>query len=134
MIVRVDGSLFFGAVASVQESLKKLKERHPEQRHILLIAAGINFVDLAGVEMLEREAKTLRANDGDLYLCNVKPGVRESLLRSGMLELLGEDHLFATKKEAISTIVSRLDANTCKHCSADSFVECSAPPALAQAV
>ncbi len=131
-IVQVDGSLFFGAVGYVQESLRKLKERHPEQNHVLLVAAGINFVDLAGVEMLEREANSLRTAGGDLYLCNVKPGVMKSLQRSGMIDYLGEDHLFATKKEAISTIVSRLDPDVCKGCSAASFVECSEPPALAR--
>ncbi|HEY0634275.1 MAG TPA: SulP family inorganic anion transporter [Gammaproteobacteria bacterium] len=127
-IVRVDGSLFFGAVAHVQESLRKLSDAHPGQNHLLLVAAGINFVDLAGAEMLEREAKRLRAQGGDLYLCNVKPRVQEALQRSGMFELLGADHLFASKREAIAAIVSRLDASRCDSCTAKTFAECGAAP------
>ena len=124
-IVRVDGSLFFGAVAHVQESLRKLGANHPEQNHVLLVAAGINFIDLAGAEMLERESKRLRKAGGDLYLCNVKPAVQNSLRRNGMLMSLGEDHLFETKKEAISGIVAGLNPEVCANCTARSFMECS---------
>jgi SulP family sulfate permease len=127
-IVRVDGSLFFGAVSHVQESLRKQAERNPEQRHVLLVAAGINFVDLAGAEMLEREAKSLRAAGGDLYLCNVKPRVEESLRRTGMLAYLGEDHLYTTKKQAIASIVATLNQDRCAQCTVRSFMECRRTP------
>src|SRR5690606_25438634 len=41
--VRINGSLFFGAVDHAQQVLQKYGERTP-QKHLLIVASGINFV------------------------------------------------------------------------------------------
>ena len=65
-IVRVDGSLFFGAVDHVQGVLQSLLAQHPEQRHLLIVGNGINFIDVAGAEMLVQEAERRRKLGGGL--------------------------------------------------------------------
>ena len=59
-IARIDGSLFFGAVSHVAESLRRFEAREPGQRHLAVVASGINFVDVAGAEFLAQEAQRRR--------------------------------------------------------------------------
>jgi SulP family sulfate permease len=124
-IVRIDGSLFFGAVNHVQEALHKMNEAAPDQRHVLLICHGVNFVDVAGAEMLVQEARRLRAEGGDLYLCGLKKGVREPLARGGHLDAIGLDHVFDSKAGAIAAVFQRLDRARCEVCDHRIFRECA---------
>jgi SulP family sulfate permease len=123
-MLRVDGSLFFGAVEHVRDELSAVRKRERERPHILLIGGGINFIDVAGAELLVQEAGLTRDAGGFLYLCNLKPGVREELERGGFLDLFGRDNVFGTKDEAIRTIYARLDAEKCRVCTARIFEEC----------
>ncbi|MDX1656604.1 MAG: SulP family inorganic anion transporter, partial [Candidatus Competibacteraceae bacterium] len=82
-IIRLDGSIFFGAVDHVQGSLHRLSAESGQWKHVLVLGGSINFIDVAGAEMLTHEAQRLRARGGGLYLCNLKDGVRELLRRGG---------------------------------------------------
>ena len=78
-IVRVNGSIFFGAADHLQRHFERLDGVRGRHRHLLLIASGINFVDLAGAQLLEHEARRRRAMGGSLLFYNVKPDVMETL-------------------------------------------------------
>jgi SulP family sulfate permease len=127
-IVRIDGSLFFGAVDHVQERLHQLSVQNPDQKHLLIIGNGINFIDIAGAELLIREAERWRAAGGGLYLVKVKDEVCGLLKRGGYAERFGPQNIFANKAEAIATIVRRLDRNICARCDKRIFLECAALP------
>jgi SulP family sulfate permease len=124
-LLRVDGSLFFGAVEHVRDELHALRTSTPARRHLLLIGSGINFVDVAGGELLEREARLSREAGGALYLSNLKVVVREVLERGGFLARFGEDRVFVDKDEAIRAIYRMLDPATCRTCTARIFNECA---------
>ena len=123
-LVRVDGSLFFGAVDHVHEALLRVRAAAPARAHLLLIGSGINFVDVAGAELLVREAQAQRDRGGALYLCSLKPAVTTMLERGGYLDRLGSDNVFTTKSAAVQAIYSRLDSAICRTCPARIFVEC----------
>ena len=123
-LVRVDGSLFFGAVDHVHEALVRVRAAAPARAHLMLIGSGINFVDVAGAELLVREAQAQRDRGGALYLCSLKPAVTTMLERGGYLDRLGRDNVFATKNAAVQAIYSRLDSAICRSCPARIFVEC----------
>jgi SulP family sulfate permease len=123
-MLRVDGSLFFGAVDHVHDELAARRTAEPQRSHVLLIGSGINFVDVAGGELLAHEAKVARDTGGALYLCRLKRGVRAVLGRGGLLELIGRDRTFDTKDEAIRAIYPRLDSERCRVCTARIFNEC----------
>ena len=120
----MDGSLFFGAVDHVRDELHDRRVSHAHQPHLLLIGTGINFIDVAGAELLANEAKLSREAGGALYLCKLKPRVAELLVRGGFLELIGRDNVFDTKDEAIRAIYARLDSERCRVCTARIFSEC----------
>jgi len=73
-IVRIDGSLFFGAVSHVAETLRGFRQQNPEQKFVLVVAAGINFIDVAGAELLAQEAKNYRNMGGRLFFYQMKEG------------------------------------------------------------
>ena len=123
-IVRVDGSLFFGAVDHVQGVLQSLLAQHPEQRHLLIVGNGINFIDVAGAEMLVQEAERRRKLGGGLYLCKVKDEVCEILKRGGFAERFGRENIFITKADAIESVFKRLDRSVCERCDKRIFLEC----------
>jgi SulP family sulfate permease len=123
-MLRVNGSLFFGAVDHVQHGLEQIDELEPRQKHVLIMASGINFVDLAGAEMLAREARRRRGMRGGLYFYRMKDAVRESLARGGYLGDIGEENLFAVKSRPVMEIYRKLDSEICRTCKARIFREC----------
>lgn len=127
-LLRLDGSLFFGAVDHVHEELDRVRSRDPPQKCILLIGGGVNFVDAAGGELLVREAEQQRLRGGVLYLANVKPAARQVLERGGFAARIGRDHIFATKAAAIASIYPHLDVEICRACHARIFNECARLP------
>ncbi|MBF0094221.1 MAG: SulP family inorganic anion transporter [Alphaproteobacteria bacterium] len=123
--IRIDGSMFFGAVNFLQETLRRYEAEAPERRHLAIVMSGVNFIDVAGVEALIQEAKRFRARGGGLYLVRVKEGVLASLRRSGGIEVIGADNIFQSKTGAIRAIYSRIDPGICRACALDVFVECA---------
>lgn len=127
-IVRIDGSLFFGAISHVSESLRRFREQNPNQKWLLLIASGINFIDVAGAEMLAQEAKNYRKLGGVLYFYSMKEGVCGPLRRGGYIAEIGDENMFASKTEAISEIFQVLDKDICAKCDKRIFNECLTIP------
>jgi SulP family sulfate permease len=121
---RVDGSLFFGAVDHVHEELASIRAMQPDRRNVLLIGSGINFVDVAGAELLVKEAKAQREHGGTLYVCNLKPACTELLKSGGFVAKIGPENVFSNKDAAIRAIYARLDPEICRTCQARIFVEC----------
>lgn len=130
-IVRIDGSLFFGAVPYVNERLRGFEKVQPEQKHLLVIAKGINFLDVAGAEFVATEAKRRRAQGGGFYMYEVKEGACEPLKRGGFVDVIGPENIFESKEVAIRTVFDKLDRDICKRCDKRIFNECqSLPPPL----
>ena len=129
--VRVDGSLFFGAVAHVRDSFRLFEARNPGQKHLVVIAHAINFVDSSGTGLLADEARRRREVGGGLYLIRPKDTVREALARGGRLAEIGEENVFDGKAEAIAGVFRRLDPAVCRTCTARIFRECQSAPAPA---
>ena len=129
-IVRVEGSIYFGAVNHVGAHFETLREVSPGQKNLLLLAKSINFVDVAGAELLAHEAEQRRKMGGQLYLYSLRQPVRDMLARGGYSEQIGRANIFATKYEAIGSVFARLDRSVCRNCSARIFNECATlPPA-----
>jgi SulP family sulfate permease len=122
-VVRIDGSLYYGAVEHVATFLNSMSENNP-QRRLLIVASGINFIDITGAEFLVQETKRWRAMGGDLYICGLKIVAQDVLSAGGYLDQIGKDHVFKTKKDAIEAIYEQLDPKVCETCEARIFKEC----------
>jgi len=128
-IIEVHGSLFFGAIDHVQQRLQEIDERNAGHKHVLIVADGINFADIAGAEMLAREARRRRRMGGGLYLVGLKPRTLAVLRSGGYLDEIGEANVFDNRAHAIEQIRRRLDPSECGGCDARIFEACerSAP-------
>ncbi|MBI3561075.1 MAG: SulP family inorganic anion transporter [Gammaproteobacteria bacterium] len=123
-IVRMDGALFFGAVVNVQESLLTMHKTNPGQKHLAVVATGVNFVDLSGAEFLLQEARRRRALGGDLWLVRIRPEVVDEIDEAGCLDGIGKDHIFSSRTEALAGIYPHLDPKVCQTCKYRIFREC----------
>jgi sulfate permease, SulP family len=129
-IIRIDGSLFFGAVNHMAEQLDQITKKYPEQAHILIVGGGINFIDVAGCQTLNQEAHRLRVNGRQLYLCSLKGEVIDVMKRGGCNKSIGEENVFRSKVEAIKSIVPKLDPERCRRCKVRIFNECAQMPGV----
>ena len=123
-LLRIDGSLFFGSVNYVEDVFDRLHDAYPDQKHLAIIAQGINFADVAGGTTLVKEAQRRRKEGGALYLIHVKKGLWESLEKCGCLDAIGADRVFSSKTAAIHAIYQKLDKQRCQTCEQRIFEEC----------
>ena len=127
-ILRIEGSIYFGAVGHVERHLDTLREHSPGQRHLLLMSKSINSVDMAGAELLVEEARRRREGGGQLYFYSLRKPVEELLERGGYLAGIGRENIFRGKREAIAGAFARLDLSICATCRARIFEECASVP------
>lgn len=127
-LLRMEGSVWFGAVPHVADQLRQWR-KHPEpQRHLLVMSKSMNFIDLAAADLWDDERAQRRAMGGDLYFHRPRPSVLATWEATGFVERLGADHLFADKRSAIAAIVPKLDPAICAACSVRLFEECGERP------
>ncbi len=123
-VIRIDGPLFFGAVNHVSEYLYNIDKNLMRKRNVLILGCGINFIDVAGAELLAQEARRRRGQRGGLYLCELQRQSYGILERGGYLDIIGKEHIFATQKEAIAKIIPEVDEMICRNCKNHVFKEC----------
>ena len=122
-IIRIDMSIYFGSINHIQKQLSRIVDN---QRiyHILIVASGVNFIDLAGIEALLNENKRLKAQNGSLYFVAVKSTAFEFMEKVNFVNEIGRDNFFDTKSEPIKVLYERLDNSKCEKCQALVFNEC----------
>jgi hypothetical protein len=94
------------------------------QKNLVIVASGINFIDMEGAEALAQEAQHRRDTGGNLYLIGVKDAVSLVLQRTGFIGSIGEDNIFESKTAALSKVYSCVDQDICANCSNHIFQEC----------
>lgn len=125
-MMRVNGSIFFGAVDHIQQALHEVDELKPQQKHVLLLASGVNFIDIAGAEMLAHEAHRREKLGGGLYFYRVKDSVCSTLKKGPYISDIGTQNIFPPKSRPIESIYPRLNPEICRNCTARIFPECQA--------
>lgn len=127
-IMAVEGSIYFGAVDHVESHFDTLRAVAAEQKHLLVVARNINFLDIAGAEALVREARARRWRGGRLWLQGLRLPAEDVLRNGKYLSEIGEDAVFRDKREAIARIFDKLDPGVCARCRARIFEECPTRP------
>ena len=123
-IIRIDGSLYFGAINHVRNNLNKIMESEPHPKNLLLVGTGINFIDMEGAEFLLHLAKEREQAGGHLYFYGMKEGICGHLKFLEYILEIGVDNIFSSKDEAIAGIYKRLDRTVCDRCEVRIFLEC----------
>jgi SulP family sulfate permease len=90
----------------------------------LILGIGINFIDLAGAEMLAREARRRRRMGGGLYFHRLKDSVFLMLKSGGFIDDIGKANMFPMGPQVIPELYPRLDSEVCRRCKTRIFDEC----------
>lgn len=122
-IIRIDGSIYFGAVEGISNFFAHLYE-NSESKQLLIISNGINFIDLAGAEWLTHEVLKWQERGGGIYFVGLKLVSQEILIKSGFIDIIGADNFFRDKNTAISTFYKKIDKDICENCDIKLFQEC----------
>ncbi len=123
-VIRIDGSLYFGAVEEVSNFFMSMYEKHT-YKHVLVLSNGINFIDLAGAEWLTHEVNKWKERGGGIYFVGLKIISQDVLNNGGFSENIGYENFFKDKNTAISTIYKKLDRSICDNCTIKIFKECT---------
>jgi SulP family sulfate permease len=126
-ILRVEGSLYFGAVSHVGDYLQQIEERRPAQKHLLVLSKSMNFVDVAGAELLAAEAERRHARGG-VYFHGLRESAAKMVFGPAFVHRFQPGAQFPAKREAIAAVFGRLDRDVCATCRARIFQECAGLP------
>ena len=89
----------------------------PELKYIIFDAEGVNQIDSTGEEVLRQLTERLRANDIEIVVARMKRQFMQAIRRSGLLDVVGEEHFFARITYALDYVWDSLgeeyDRTTC---------------------
>ena len=103
------GIVFFNA-GHFKKRVMELIAGHPDIEWFILDGSTINFVDVTGAEMLESLAGELASSGVHFGLANVHRDVLNTLERTGVVERIGTDFVFATLNTAGDAFLARTQA------------------------
>ncbi|HBK71473.1 MAG TPA: sodium-independent anion transporter [Flavobacteriaceae bacterium] len=102
-IFRIDASLYFGSIEKISDYFSNLYEENKTQ-HLLIVANGINFIDLGAAEWFANEVLKWQKNRGGIYVAGLKTTSQDILKKGGFIDEMGGDIFFSDKNNAIKTI------------------------------
>lgn len=121
-VIRFDGALFFANASYLDEQVAKFRTERPDLRHILLDARGINDMDASGEEALEMICRRVRSANLGFAMCGVKGQVLAVMERTGLIDEIGKEHIYADSRAAVTALVEIVHRGTdlppegCKDC------------------
>jgi SulP family sulfate permease len=124
-IVRINGSIYFGAASYVQAALQQIDEENPLQKSVLISAASLSYLDIAGAEVLAQEARRRRRLGGGLYFYRLKSSITDLLRQGGYTRDIGEGAFFPVMTDVTRALYWTLDPDICRTCKTRIFKECN---------
>jgi sulfate permease, SulP family len=105
LVLRLEAPLFYGNASPVRDRLKALVgASDPLPSAVILDAGAMDRLDITSAEMLEQLVSTLHSANIDFALADVRLPVIEMARRTGLLETLGEDRVFASIEQAVRSL------------------------------
>ncbi len=90
----------------------------------MILAHGVNFVDLAGAEWLTQEVLKWQHRGGGIYFVGLKLISQDILRSGGFAKTIGQENFYTDKNTAVSEIYKKLDKDWCSACTIKLFKEC----------
>ncbi len=108
--IRFHGSLIFANATYLEDQVLQQLEDHPDLRHVLLVANGINEIDSSGEEVLALLVTRLREGGREVSISGLNDRMVDLLRRTGLLARIGEENLYRNVREALASIHARAHA------------------------
>ena len=101
LVLRVDTPVFWVTAAPVHDEIISAVDSAPGVKALVLDLEATNQMDTTSVDALEDLLRALHVRGVDLYLVRVMWAVRRTLRRSGLMELIGEDHVWHSISQGV---------------------------------
>ena len=116
-VMRFDGSLYFANAGYFETRVLEVVAANPELRYIIVDGQGINQLDATGEEVLHHLAERLKSNGIELLVARMKKQFMDTVRKTGLIEVMGEDHFFSRIQFALNYawdgLGSDYDRDTC---------------------
>lgn len=106
VLFHVEGPLSFGSARDVA----KLMQSDLEKDVLAIDMRHVPFIDSSACAALEEVVSRLNEEDDTVLLFGVRPEVHEMLEKTGVVDILGENHIVARRLDAIVLGKSIIDA------------------------
>ena len=104
-ILRLDAPLYYANALTVRDGIMQMiKETAPAPEAVIFDAAVQDALDITTSNMLKSLIKRLRNQGIATYFAEVQDPVLEFSEKTGLLDLIGADHLFSTVDAAVHHI------------------------------
>ena len=115
-LIRFDGSLYFANTGYFEDKVLERAALKPDLKYVIIDAEGINEIDATGEEMLHHLAERLSETGVELLIARAKKQVWDVLSRTGFIDKIGEDHMFALRTQAFNYAWDKLGGNHAETC------------------
>jgi sulfate permease, SulP family len=108
LIIRVDTPLYFFNAQEATTRILELVAERPGTRYVAIALGATGDLDVTATDLLSELYGELRRQDITVVLAQVKGIVRDRLRRTGLMTVLGEDHIYPSIAEAVDRIEDEL--------------------------
>jgi SulP family sulfate permease len=115
-LIRFDGSLYFANTGYFEDKILERVALKPDLKFVIIDAEGINEIDATGEEMLGELIERLRVAGVELLIARAKKQLWDTFDRTGLMKILGRDHMFALRTHAFKYAWDKLGDNHAETC------------------
>ncbi|MDR7077642.1 SulP family sulfate permease [Neobacillus niacini] len=120
-IYNVEGPLFFGAAQTFESSIMNTINYRP--KILLLRMSRVPFMDTTGEAYLTSIVSHF-SKSGIVIISGINEQPKNVMIKTGLYDVIGQDHFFEHTGDAIQFALSQLDRNKCLGCKHFAFKEC----------
>jgi SulP family sulfate permease len=104
LIVRVDAQLYYANALTVRDQVKAmLDDMETPPRAVIFDSSAQDQIDVTSTDIMKSLVKELHGKGIDVYLADAHAPVLEHARKTGLLESIGEDHVFPTVDLAVGS-------------------------------
>jgi sulfate transporter 4 len=121
LIVRIDGPLNFANAVNVRDKIRKYKRlaeedlkkrRAGDVHYIVLDLSSMSNIDTTAMHVLQDMHLTQKHLSVQLCLANPGINVTERLMKSGLVDVIGRQHVFSSVIDAVQWCLNDMDRAT----------------------
>ncbi len=105
-VYEITGPFFFGAAQSYKETLKEIAG---DSKVLILRMRYVPFIDSTGILSFQEIIRDLRIRKVAIVLSGVRPEVRETLTKCGLVDIIGHDLVCDNFGEAVKKATEELE-------------------------
>lgn len=105
-VYEITGPFFFGAAQSYKETLKEIAG---DSKVLILRMRYVPFIDSTGILSFQEIIRDLRMRKVAIILSGVRPEVRETLAKFGLIDIIGHDLVCDNFGEAVKKATEELE-------------------------